>query len=387
VRIAEIQSFPVRIARDPGTATGTAGLPNQLAGTGDYRWSKDYPVLYSVHVETALVRVKLEDGSHGWGEAQAPLAPEVACTIIDRLLRPALLGEQFDGSIGGIRRLWDRMYSTMRVRGQTGGFMLDAISGVDLALWDLAGKMAGKPVAALIGADARKKVPAYLSGLAGATTEERVRYAREYHGQGFRECKIYYESDWEGLLRRIDELSGDFRVAVDALWHLHPERAVEQARQLDERDALWLECPLMPEQTEAHVSLARSIRTPLALGESYRTCHELEPFFRARVMKYVQPDLGRSGITESLRIAARAAELEMEIVPHVSIAFGPQIAAAVHLAAALDNCAMCEYNPRVLEVANRFMRESIVMEGAAYRVPSCPGLGAEIDVDALPVSR
>jgi galactonate dehydratase len=337
-----------------------------------------YPALYPVNVESALVRVTLESGLAGWGEAQAPLAPEVACTIVEKLLCPALVGEEFDGARETIERLWMRMYSTMRVRGQTGGFMLDAISGVDLALWDLAGKLADLPVSRLLAGEWTKRlVPAYLSGLAGATPEERVRYAG-----AFRKIKLYYETDWEGLLGQIDELRTGLGeaagIAVDALWHLDPERAAEMASGLDVRNAMWLECPFPPEDSGAHAALARRIRTPLALGESYRTCHELAPFFREGVMGYVQPDLGRSGITEGLRIARLAAEHGVPVVPHVSIALGPQIAAAIHFAAAVGNCSLCEYNPRVLEVANRFLEEPVRMIGEAYAVPEQPGLGVNL---------
>jgi galactonate dehydratase len=337
-----------------------------------------YPALYPVNFESALVRVTLESGLAGWGEAQAPLAPEVACTIVEKLLCPALVGEEFDGARETIERLWMRMYSTMRVRGQTGGFMLDAISGVDLALWDLAGKLAGLPVSRLLaGEKAKCSVPAYLSGLAGHNPEERFQYAR-----GFRKIKLYYEGDWESLLGTIDELREGLgeatEVAVDALWHLDPERAVEMAAGLDARDAMWLECPFPPEDPGAHAALARSIRTPLALGESYRTCHELAPFFRERAMGYVQPDLGRAGITEGLRIARMAAEHGVPVVPHVSIALGPQIAAAIHFSAAAGNCGLCEYNPRILEVANRYLEEPVRMEAESYAVPERPGLGVTL---------
>ena len=124
-----MEAIPVRLPRDLNSATGTAGTPNQLAGAGAYRWSRDYPALYSVSIETALVKVTLSNGLIGWGEAQAPLAPEVACTIVDRLLRPVLEGAPFAGSRDEIESLWLRMFSAMRVRGQTGGFMVDAISG------------------------------------------------------------------------------------------------------------------------------------------------------------------------------------------------------------------------------------------------------------------
>lgn len=378
MKIAAVEAIPIRIPRDWDAARGTAGSPNTLSGAGDYRWSKDYPTLYPVHFETALVSITLDNGLTGMGEAQAPLAPEVACTIVERLLRPVLLASEFSGAPEEIESLWNRLYATMRVRGQTGGFMLDAISGVDLALWDLAGQMAAKPVALLLNPAAKSTVPAYLSGLAGDSLESKIAYARRFYDQGFRVFKLYYESDWSALLAQIDalhrELDPTIEIAVDALWHLDPTHAAELASQLDNRQVKWLECPLMPEDPEAHRALANKIRTPLALGESYRTCYELAPFFQHRVMAFVQPDLGRCGITESLRIAKRAAELGMEIVPHVSIAMGPQIAAAVHLAAALPNCRLCEYNPRVLDTANRHLAAPLELDGPTYRVPQSPGL-------------
>ncbi len=385
-KIAQIDSIPIRLPRDLEAATGTAGTPNQLSGDGIYRWSRDYPALYSTCIETALVKVTLDNGLVGWGESQAPLAPEVACTIIERLLKPILRGVEFDGSLDRLRALWQQMYSTMRVRGQTGGFMLDAISGVDIALWDLAGKISGRSVSALISGDrAKLTVPAYVSGLSG----DRLQSASEFHAAGFRTFKLYYESDWNAILETIDalheRLSG-VRVAVDALWHLDPARAGDQANELGKRDVMWLECPLMPEEIEAHAQLARSTRVPIALGESYRTCYELTPLFRSRAMKYVQPDLGRSGITESLRIADMAGQNQCEIVPHVSIALGPQIAAAIHFAAATSDCELCEYNPRVLEVANRFLLQPIQVANASYIVPTAPGLGIDIDETRLNLS-
>lgn len=366
-----MEAIPIRLPRDLEAATGTAGTPNQLTGQGAYRWSRDYPALYSVYIETALIRVTLSNGLIGWGEAQAPLAPEVACTIVDRLLRPVLEGTAFEGTRESIERLWIQMFSTMRVRGQTGGFMLDAISGVDLALWDLAGKIQSRPVCDLIDRQ-RDTVPAYVSGLSGPSKAEA---AAEFIEQGFRTFKLYHESDWDALLAQVHALRSrfDVAVAVDALWHVDPERASE----LDACEALWLECPLVPDDVEGHRRLARGIRTPIALGESYRTCAELRPFLD--VATYLQPDLGRSGITESLRIAG----LGRTVVPHVSVALGPQIAAAVHFAASVPNCQLCEYNPRIVEVANRFLHNPLLISGAEWVVPGGPGLGVEIDEDKL----
>lgn len=370
MRIESLTAIPVRLPRDFAAARGTAGSPTMLTGGGTYRWSTAYPVLYSVDFETCLVRVELSNGLVGWGEAQAPLAPEVAGSIVNLLLRPALVGEAFDGSTGRIAELWERMYATMRVRGHSGGFMRDAMSGVDIALWDLAGKLAGKPLAQLLAAEPKRHVEAYLSGTSGATPAERAAFAARHAADGFSLVKLYYESDWADLLAVADALPAGMQFAVDALWHLPPANAVAMARELDARRARWLECPLYPEDVAGHAALAAAITTPIAVGESYRSLGELEPFLP--IAKILQPDLGRVGITGFMDIARAFAG---PVIPHLSIAMGPQVAAAIHVAAAVGTCDLCEFNPNVLATANAFLAEPLRCEGGRYKVPSAPGLG------------
>lgn len=370
MKIKSLRAIPVRLPRDLAGARGTAGSPTSLVGEGNYRWSSAYPVLYSVHFETALIRIELDNGMVGWGEAQAPLAPEVACTIVEHLLCPALVNEDFDGTTARIAHLWQRMYATMRVRGHSGSFMIDAMSGVDIALWDLAGKIAQKPVCALISEAPKATIPAYLSGTSGATSKERAEFAASYADQGFDLVKLYYETEWDALLKVADQLPEHMRFAVDALWHLPDSEAIAMAKELDSRNARWLECPLYPEEIEAHSALAAAIKTPIAVGESYRTLNEFKPFLQ--IAKILQPDLGRSGITESLRIAAAFGG---EVIPHLSIAMGPQVAAALHFAAATENCGICEFNPNVLATANRFLVDPLVCNQGRYQIPTAPGLG------------
>ncbi len=373
-RIIALDAIPIRLPRDLDAAQGTAGSPTMLAGEGTYRWSTAYPVLYSTCFETAIIRLELDNGLVGWGEAQAPLAPEVACTIATLLLRPALVGEPFDGTAQRIAELWSRMQATMHVRGQSGGFMIDAMSGVDIALWDIAGKLADRPVAGLISDAPRPAVPVYLSGTTGATPAERAAFAAGFHDQGIGLVKLYYETDWAELLATADALPAGMDFAVDALWHLPPAEAVAMARSLDDRGARWLECPLDPEDFDGHARLAAAVTTPLAVGESYRTHREFQPFLT--IAKILQPDLGRCGITGTLAIAAAFGG---PIIPHVSIAMGPQLAAAVHVAAGLDHCPLCEFNPNVLATANAFLRDPLVLEVPAYQVPTGPGLGIDFN--------
>ena len=372
MKIARIEAVPFHAERDTASAVGTAGSPAMLRESrAAYRWAEHYPVIYSTRFETALVRVTLDTGISGWGEAQAPVAPEVACTVVNRILAPVLEESPFDGGVDEIEALWWRMYSTMRVRGQTGGFMLDAIAGIDLALWDLAGKIARQPVCALIG-EAKTRVPAYLSGLPGGD----VGGAIPWIDAGFSLVKAFYRADASQLFRNCDELQGaGANIAVDALWRLSPETAAEFDKELSARSAQWLEAPLNPESARAHGELARAARTPIAIGESYRTLFELEPFFEVSAMRIVQPDLGRTGITEGLRIAREAVRRGLEVVPHVSIAMGPQIAAAIHFAAAAPGCRVLEFNPTVVDMANRYLQEPVRVEQASYAVPEDDGLG------------
>ncbi|MCU1258443.1 MAG: mandelate racemase/muconate lactonizing enzyme family protein [Bryobacterales bacterium] len=384
--IRSVEAIPVRVPRARNQAMRTAGSPTPLDSTpGDYRWSSVFPALYSIHFETALVKVTLEDGTVGWGEAQAPLAPEVACSIVRLLLAPVLTEQDFDPDCEGIQRLWNTMYATMRVRGHTGGFMLDAISGVDLALWDLAGKIQQKPVWAMIpDTMGRKEVTAYHSGIPGSSAAERLAYARERQAEGFGAFKIFYDCPAEELFATVagfrEQAGGRCGLAVDALWRLEADEAIGFGLRLDELEALWLEAPLAPEDPLQHKKLANSIRTPVAIGESYRTRFEFAPFFREGCMRIAQPDLGRSGLTESLHIAKAAAEHGVAVVPHVSIAMGPQIAAAIHLAASIPNSDLLEYNPNVFEIANRHLLEPLALVDGRYQVPQTPGLGARVQI-------
>lgn len=374
MRIQSITAQPISLPRDRAAATGTAGSPTPLApGAAPLRWSSTVRTVYSERFETTLVKVELDNGQTGWGEAQAPVAPRVAATIVEDILAPILTGAAFDSTRAAIEHLWQEMFDSMRVRGQTGGFMLDAISGVDIALWDLAGQIAGKPVAQLLTSQPATKIPAYLSGLAGATPAEKLAFAHRYYAEGFRQFKLFYDATPAALLEQIDQLQHEFpgvQIAVDALWRLTWPEDRHFLEALQQRQLFWLEAPFPPDLAEPHRQLHQALpELPLALGESYRTRREMAWFLDEGLVKYVQPDLGRSGITETLRIAKAG----IPVVPHVSVALGPQIAAALHTAAALSP--LCEFNPTVLAVANQHLREPLQREGAYYHLPAGPGLG------------
>ena len=392
MKIASVKAFAVKIPRDLSHATGTAGSPARLQTDGEnsaqsassnYRWAKDYPTLYSTQIETTLVRVETDDRVIGWGEAQSPVAPEITATVINSLLGPLSVGEDALAP----EAIWQRLYAAMRVRGHTGSFLLDAIAGIDIALWDVCGKAYGQPVHRLLGGPFREALPCYVSGLAGANNEERIAYARRFAESGARSFKLFLDGTERNLLALVDELrdafATDVDIFVDALWRLHQKSALRLARQLEQREVGWLEAPLAPEDLRGHQRLASEAAIPIALGESYRTRFELLPFLEARAVDIIQPDIGRSGISEGRKIAALADAFHVPVAPHISIGLGPQIAAALHFGAATPNLLITECNPKVYEVANSFLREPIEYSPSTLAAPRRPGLGIEINEDAL----
>lgn len=384
--IARIDALAVRIPRNVAEARGTAGSPAALAATagGRYQWAEHYRTVYAAdHLETLLVRIETDDGLVGWGEAQAPVAPEIARSVITDLLGPLLIGEDALAP----EAVWDRLYAAMRVRGHTGSFLLDAMAGIDLAIWDLCGKAWRQPVYRLLGGPCRQVLPCYVSGLGGIDRDARVAEARAWQAQGAVAFKLFMAADPQECLADLDAvrkaLGPRVELAIDALWRLDSRTAPAFAAALQARNVAWLEAPLMPEDLEGHVRLARRSGVPLALGESYRTRFEVLPFLRRGAVALLQPDLGRSGLTESRKLAVLADTFHVPIAPHVSIGLGPQLAAGLHLAAATPNFSRLECNPRVQEAANRFLREPLPVGVTGIAPPEAPGLGIEIDEAAI----
>ena len=352
-------------------------------GASDYRFAATYQTLYSSKIETVLVKIETDAGITGWGEAQSPLAPEVVCTIIRTLVAPLLVGE----SPMAHERLWSRLYAGMRVRGHTGSFMLDAIAGIDTALWDIRGKALGVRVCDLLGGPFSSELPAYISGLSGADNKARIAQATDYKARGFRAFKLFMDGEAGVLLRLYDELreklGSDIQLMVDTLWRLEQAEAHRFGRELDARQAAWFEAPLKPEDVSGHARLAASVETAIAMGECWRTRWEMRPFFEAGAVEVYQPDIGRTGITEGMKLCSLAELCNVPVAFHVSIGLGVQIAAALHVAASIPNLMTVECNPKVWEVAEGLLKASLPVGAGVVGLPEGPGLGVEIDEEKL----
>jgi D-galactarolactone cycloisomerase len=381
VNIESIETFAVCIRRRHDEVTGTAGSPWPLRDAS-YRYSlAANGTVYSRDFETFLVKLTSTDGVVGWGEGQAPVLPEVLQEIVDLLIAPLLSGRVW-GSPDAVRAL---LYDAMRVRGHFGGFYVDALSAIDCALWDMAGKYSRLPVHRLLSNAPLTTLPIYISGLPGDTFDQQISAFQKFVEDGASAVKIFMTSEPSECLRLISELrkQSDARLLVDALWRFDRESALSFARTLGEYSVDWLESPLPPEDLGAHKALADRSPVKIAIGESYRTLFELSPFFDAKALHILQPDIGRCGISEANRLAEVAKASGVTLAPHISIGLGPQIAAALHCSAAWSNLDSVECNPHTYAIAEQFSATCFRFSTCTADISEDVGLGIVVDEQKL----
>jgi len=379
MRVTAVETIPVRIKRDEAYLGGIPAAADPQA----YFTRPPYRALYSAYFETAFVKIATADGVIGWGEALAPVAPEVVCAIIDQLLTPVLLGrDPLDGNA-----LWNLMYDLMRERGYYGGFMLDAISACDIALWDLRGKLLGQPVYKLLGGACRERVPCYVSGLPRPSAEQRVKLALEYVEGGFDAFKLAaghgVRADRDSVQALRDSLGPGATLLLDAHWVYSLDEAVQLGHALTDLDVGFFEAPINPEDVESHAQLAAAVAVPIAHGETERSRYQFRPWLVQKAADILQPDVGRAGISELVKIAAMAEAFNVKMAPHLSVGLGVCIAASIHAAAAIPNLHLLEYQPPVFEIANLLLKSPLICEEGHYAVPRSAGLGVELDEDGL----
>jgi galactonate dehydratase len=377
--ITDIEAIPIRIKR----AEAYLGALPPGANASTYFLRPPYRALYSSNFETAFVKVTTSDGVTGWGEALAPVAPEVVSTIINQLLTPVLIGR--DPLAGDA--LWNVMYDLMRERGYYGGFMLDAISACDIALWDIRGQYLNQPVYTLLGGPHRTKIPCYVSGLPKPNDQERAKLAETWVERGFLKFKLAagygVKADTVSIATLRQSLGPDASLLLDAHWVYTLDEAITLGRQLETQGAALLEAPLNPEDIDGHIKLAEAVAIPVAIGETERTRYQFKPWLVHRGADVLQPDVGRTGITELMKIAHMAEAFNIPVAPHLSVGLGPCIAASIHAAAAIPNLWLLEYQPPVFELANTLLMDPLVCEQGQYHLPSGPGLGIRIDEQKL----
>ncbi|HEX6445287.1 MAG TPA: mandelate racemase/muconate lactonizing enzyme family protein [Streptosporangiales bacterium] len=385
MRITEVRTHVLKLTPDEsageayGVYLGRRRDGSALTAEAGYVVREPWRSLYSARYETLLVSLHADDGTVGWGEALAPVGPEVAETVVSTLLAPQLLG----ADPRRLRPLWHALRELMRERGHLTGHQADALAAVDIALWDLAGRAHGLPVVDLLGGAYRDPVPSYVSGLPLPTDPERAELAADWSRRGATAVKLHLGHGVAADLATYDAVAAaapDLAIAVDAHWAYGRGDAVRLGRALDERGALFLEAPLPPEDVTGHAELQQALATPVAVGEALRNRYEFTQWLDARAMSIAQPDVGRTGITEATIVAELAAARHVPVAPHHSVGLGVSLAAGVHVAAAVADLVLFEFQPATARAAVRILRSGLDLGGAAaIPLPTGPGLGVEVD--------
>jgi D-galactarolactone cycloisomerase len=358
--------------------------------------SAEYPTpirrryLYSQTIDTVIVRLTTDSGLVGYGEAKAPVAPRATKAIIDLLLADIVRG----ADPREVTVVWERMYAGMRVRGHRAGFYLEAMSGIDIALWDLAAQTAGTSVACLLGGVFRNPIRVYASGLpaldrhAGTEAlEALVHEAVRLKTEGYTGLKMALGKGIEGDLRSVravrDRLGEDFLIYTDAAGVYDRAQALKLGRELEALQVAWFEMPIPPEDVEGYGQLADALTLPIAL-DSLSSRYEVAEFIRRRGLDVVQPDVCRAGgITECRRIAELADAFGLAFAPHVSIGSAVHVAATLHLAAAMPNTMTSEYWIGDNPIGNAWLKRPIEVVDGYVSLPVGSGLGIALAPEAL----
>jgi L-rhamnonate dehydratase len=340
-----------------------------------------------------VIRISTDEGITGIGEVDS--APEAVRAIVHApgshaiagSLRELLLGEDPTQ----VERLWDKLYRGLIYVGRR-GIALHALSGIDIALWDIKGKAEGKPVSELLGGRRRDRVRAYASMLMPETEEEVTERVRALRAQGFTAVKLGWgplgrDPDRDVELARAAKAAMDGgEVLIDAgLGYVADAKtAIRVARELERIGIFWLEEPFEPDEYEAYAELADAVDIRVAAGEQDTTRWGFRELLDRGHVDLVQPDVTRcGGITELLRIAELARERGAETVPHAWKS-GIIKAASLHVNAVLPDALFQEYCVADTPIATKLTRERLPIDAEGYvAVPTGPGLGVELDEEVL----
>ena len=343
------------------------------------------------HRRHLLVEVVCDDGTIGWGEC---LGPSTLNAAVVAAYAPLFIGRNpLDTEI-----LWAEAYNHLRDQGMR-GLAVTALSGIDIALWDIKGKHFGVPVSVLLGGRVREEVRAYATGSFMRDGVDRVAdIAAEvagYRAEGFDAAKIKIGFDVAEDIRVIEAareaMGPDMGLMIDANHGYDTGEAIALGNAVAHLDIGWFEEPVVPENMTAYRAVRDRQPIPVAGGETWHGRYAMGQALDAEAVDILQPDLaGVGGFTEMRRVADQAMLAAVRLVPHVW-GTGVHIAAALQwMAAQLPDPVRPAPRPPILEfdrTENPFRQAVLSMplehvEGSVA-IPDGPGLGIEIDRDAL----
>ncbi|WP_048645876.1 mandelate racemase/muconate lactonizing enzyme family protein [Nitratireductor soli] len=379
--VESVEVFTLTLPRD--TPYLGALRPGERANAQGYIVRKGNRTVYPTFDRSVLVRVKTRGGTVGWGETYGIVAPGAVGAIINDLLSGFVVGREVDNPSA----IYDDLYDLMRVRGYTGGFYVDALAAIDIALWDIAGRQAGEPVSSLLDGVSRETIGAYVSGLPEPTMDKRADLARRWQDRGFDAFKFATPVADEGPAAELQNLRSALgpqaRIAADMHWNQTAEEALALIAAMEPHGLWFAEAPVRTEDIAALETVSTATAVPIAVGEEWRTVWDMRQRIDRCNISIVQPEMGHKGITNFTRIGALAAEHEIDVIPHATIGAGIFLAASLHASSALPTLAGHEFQHSIFEPNRRLLVGDMDCREGMYRLPTAPGLGVEPSEEAL----
>jgi L-rhamnonate dehydratase len=386
-RVASIETIPVA---EPGERPDDEWVtaPSDVFLEPGSRRTSDLPRPQPGVVSNVIVRIRTDDGLEGLGTVgvASPASP----AIIDHHLAPLVVGQSpFD-----VELVWERMFRATINIGRK-GLVLEAISAIDIALWDIIGKATGQPVYNLLGGRTRDRIRAYVSQSyakadLGAVREE----AASYRSQGFTALKMrfgYGPTDGEAGKRKNydlvatvrDAIGPDCELMADAYMGWDLAYAIDMIRRLEDLNLRWVEEPLVPDDIEGYVRLRSVVSTPISAGEHEFTRWGYRELLSRGAVDIVQPDVNRmGGITEARKVWALASAFNVPVIPHSHQSHN------AHLIMAHVNSPLIEFFPTGVHrtgytLFTEFFEGEPQARNGWVELGDAPGLGISLNEDVL----
>jgi len=347
---------------------------------------------------SCIVEITTDEGITGYGESLAREVPEAHALIIERLLKNILVGK----NPTHVRELWEVMFSSLQTRGHYGGYFVEALSGVDIALWDIVGKLKKAPVYEILGGPTASRIKAYASSIywhyldrsgPEAVAKEAVGLVEAGHDQiklkiGVSKMGGTEDADIKLVKALRDAVGDEVNLMVDANSAFTFDEALKLGKAFEKHEVLWFEEPLPPHDLDGYVKLAKALDMNIAGGESLFSSHTFHDFIVKGGFDIAQPNLSRcGGITECMRIAELCKNHGVKLAPHVGLSGPGARAAALQVSAALPRDVFFTYeymyrqdNPLVTsllaEPLEKFSRGHL-------ELPKASGLGMSLDTSAI----
>ena len=336
-----------------------------------------------------LVEITSDDGVTGYGEAIARRGGQMTVAAVEHLFGDVLIGKDPEN----IEGLWVLMVDQLRRWGHTQGVVVEAISGIDIALWDLVGKARNAPVWKLLTGAGRKEVPVYASSVYIADPNVMVDQALEQQQRGFSSLKVKIGrphdrggiwADLQVLEQIRSSVDDGMGLVVDANGAYDASTAIRLARAMESLDIGWFEEPLPPDDVTGYERLHSMTSTPLARGETDFGLWTLRDIMQRRTVDVVQPDLARcGGVTAARHVWTLTYFMNLAFAPHTGFSGGLSQLAALHVAAAAPELLALEYMFIDNPVRELFIDGYPKPVDGKLPVPQSSGLGLELDFELI----